>query len=240
MNYLDIAFAVFTLIFVVTAFFRGFVKEIFSLLNWIVALTLSYLLYPYIAKFFYSYSDNKLIIDIIAQIVIFIAAFLVTLFALGGPNKTMQEKMPKIFDRSLGVFYGLIKTLLIFGLAYSITANLYGFLLGKNSKKKEKLPGWVTESKCHSILQLSGETVDPIVKKFFNSVTKNFDQIIPEQKNVGEKNELDEKIDDLIDSGTADADKKPIDKYSLDTLEKTGYSKKDIEKMNRLIEIIDK
>jgi membrane protein required for colicin V production len=191
MNYLDIAFAAFTLIFVVTAFFRGFVKEIFSLLNWVVALTLSYLLYPYLANLFSSYSDNKLVLDIVAQLIIFIAVFLVMVLSLAGPRDTMQEKMPKIFDRSLGVFYGLIKTLLIFGLFYSITANLYGFLLGKeNDKKNEKMPSWITEAKCHSILQLSGETLDPVVKKFFVAITKNFDKMVPQQKKLNEN--LDE------------------------------------------------
>lgn len=232
-HYLDLAFIVFSLIFVITAFLRGFVKEIFSLLNWVVSLTLSYLLAPYISKLFESYSDSKLVIDISARIIIFVLTFIIFAISTSGLSKALKDKMPKAFDRSLGVFYGLIKTLLIFGLFYSITLNLYGYLLGK---KTTEIPSWMKEAKCYNILRVSGEVLDPLVKEFFEAITRNFDHVVPESK------ELDQKIDDVMkQKDKIDDGLDPMKEEGKKAVENnSGYNKKDIEKMNRLIEIIDK
>jgi len=234
-NFFDAIFLTFTIIFVVTAFLRGFVKEIFSLFNWVMALTLSYLLTPYAAQLLERYSDNKLAIDVAARVIIFVLVFVITALSTSGLSSALKDKMPNAFDRSLGVFYGLVKTLLIFGFAYAITANLYGFLLGKKSSEtKEKMPTWLVEAKSHSIIKLSGEALDPVVKAFFDAITKNFDHIIPTQETLDNKiNEIiEKKIEDQKEADVdSKAEQKPADAGA-------GYNKKDIEKMNRLIDIV--
>ncbi len=216
------------MIFITTAFFRGFVKEIFSLFNWLIALTLSYLLAPYLSKLLLFYSDNKFVADIAARVIIFIFVFIATALSTSGLCKALKEKMSKVFDRSLGVLFGIVKTLLIFGFIYSISLNLYGFLLGKNVEENSApLPEWLLQAKCYNILHLSGNTLDPLVKKFFDATTKNLDKVVPKQDN------LDEKINELLNKKDV---AEPLDESSEDA----GYNKKDIEKMNRLIEIIDK
>lgn len=228
-NTLDFVFAALALIFVATAFFRGFVKEMFSIFNWLVALTFSHLLAPYVAEFLASYIKNKLAADITARSAIFIIVFIIAAITTSGLRKDLQEKIPNSFNRSLGVLFGLIKTLLVFGLFYSITVNTYESLLGKTSEAKKQLPAWLKDAKCFGILRTSGEIIDPVVKVFFDAALKNFDQVIPKSKD-----ELDQKIDEVIDEKTSE--KTPLKSDS----EKSGYNKKDIEKMNHLIEIIDK
>lgn len=223
----------------VTAFFRGFVKEVFALFNWALALTFSYLLAPYAANLLEKFYGNKLAIDIAARSIIFVIVFFIFAFSTSDLCKTLKEKIPKIFDRSLGVLFGLIKTLIIFGFVYALALNLFGFLLGKASATaSDKMPIWLKEAKCYSILKFSGEALDPLVKKFFDAATANFDQVIPKPKNLDEK--IDEviggkdKADELLDANSDELQK--VLKDSGDA----GYNKKDIEKMNRLIEIINK
>lgn len=241
-NILDLVFVVFTFIFVVTAFFRGFVKEVFSLFNWLLSLTLSYLLAPYAADLIATYSKSELVADISARSIIFVAVFFVTAMSTSGICKLLKEKIPKVFDRSLGVFYGLIKTLLIFGVVCSVAFNLYEFVLGKKLEENSPaLPKWFVEAKSRNILIASSEALDPAVKLFFDAIVKNFDQVIPKPTNLDEKiNELtgtksdaitEENIKSLDSDGSEQLDK---------ALEDYGYNKKDIEKMNRLIEIIGK
>lgn len=226
LNLFDLIFIGFGILFIFIAFLRGFVKEIFALLNWILALVLSHLLTPYAAKFFASYSASKLVIDIFSRIGIFIIVFLVTAISTNSLCKALKEKMPKFLDRSLGVLYGIGKTLLIFGFIYSLIVNVYGSLIGKTSEEKTvRLPIWLTEAKCHNILKITGTALDPLVKAVFEAIMKNFDQVAPQQKN------LDKKIDEVIENKTdSEQLEEVIDDY--------GYRKKDIEKMNRLIEII--
>ncbi len=166
--------------------------------------------------------------DVAARVVIFILTFIVTALSTSGLCKALKEKMSKVFDRSLGVLFGIVKTLLIFGFIYSISLNLYGFLLGKNVEETSaKLPEWLVQAKCYNILHLSGNVLDPLVKKFFDATTKNLDKVVPKQDN------LDEKINELLKKKDA---AEPLDESAIDA----GYNKKDIEKMNRLIEIINK
>jgi len=232
-NVVDLIFFTFTTIFVLTAFFRGLVKEIFALLNWIVALTLSYLLAPYATDFFSHHFDNKLVVDISARSIIFVLVFFITALSTSGLRDSLKEKMPKAFDRSLGVLFGFLKTLIIFGFIYSLYFNLYGFLLGDKLKDSAvKTPDWLHNAKCYSLLKISGEALDPVVKKFFDAATKNFDHVVPNSKELLDKkiNEvIEDKINEKLNEAAPDTD-------STDS----GYNKKDIEKMNRLIDIINK
>lgn len=227
---LDVVFIAFTIIFVLTAFFRGFVKEIFSLFNWIIALTLSFFLAPLFSDLVGKHYDNKVAIDVGARSVIFILAFILTAMSTSGLRDSMEDKIPKSFNRSLGLLFGFLKTLIIFGFVYSLYLNLYGFLLGKQAAPETMQdPAWIKNAECYSLVKFSGETLDPAVRKFFEEATKNMDKVVP-------KKLLDEKIDEVIDQKDEALEGLPsqIEKNIPDA----GYNKKDIEKMNRLIEIV--
>lgn len=233
-NFLDLAFISFALIFVVTAFFRGFVREIFSLFNWILALSISHLLTPYASEAVMIYSKNKLIADIVSRSIIFIFVFIIFAISTSQMCKTLKEKIPQHFDKSLGVLWGLLKTFLVFGVVYSILINAFASLSNKKiDENSPQFPFWLKEAKCHSILKFSGEIVDPAIKLFFDAMVKNLDQVIPKSAN-----DLDKKIDEVTDGKKTNSDEEKSDS-SLD-LKDSGYNKKDIEKMNHLIEILDK
>lgn len=232
-NTVDLVFIAFTLIFVATAFFRGFIKEIFALVGWILAFVGSYFLTPYVADFFNVYSHNKLVADISARCVIFLVIFLSYTFSTSGLSSELKEKIPKAFDRSLGIFYGLIKTLIVFGFFYAVATNALGFLSGKTvDESAPQFPAFLKEAKCHDILKGSADVLNPAVKLFFDAVVKNFDQVIPKSKD-----ELDEKIDEVVGESN---EKKIVIKPELEEVQDSGYNKKDIEKMNHLIDIIGK
>jgi uncharacterized membrane protein required for colicin V production len=263
-NVLDLIFIVLTIIFILTAFFRGFVKEIFALFNWIIAFTVSYFLTPYLTEFCAKYFDNKFGLDVSVRSILFVTAFFITAISTSGLSNSMKDKMPKAFDRSLGVLYGFIKTLLIFGFVYALYFNVYQMILGDKLKDNVlKVPSWLEEAKCYSLVRISGETLNPLVKGSFDAVSKNFDQVLPkhilDQKDV--QDELDTKINEVIEEKTFDSFNKRLQKESVKEnpkkvdslkvqkpdlsssskeLQNSGYSKKDIEKMNHLIEIIDK
>ncbi len=244
-NTFDLIFIAFSLIFIVVAFFRGFVKELFSLLIWIAALGVSYFGAPLLAKFLTSYSGNKMVLDIVARTMLFIVTFFALLLSTSGLVKNLKEKMPPILDRSLGVLYGIGKTLLIFGAFYAVIANLYGFLLGKKPDSDgKKVPDWMIEARCGNILKITGDIIDPAVEAFIGAITKNFEKpgFLPKT--------LDDKIDETIDEDKNKPvvddkkDREQQDQIINETHNKiekeTGYDKKNIDKLGRLIDVIDK
>lgn len=253
-NTFDLIFISFSLIFIVVAFFRGFVKEIFMLLIWISALVISYFGAPLLAKALSSYSNNKMVLDIASRTTLFIITFFTLLFSTSDLIKGMQDKMPDILDRSLGILYGIAKSLLIFGVFYAVLANLYAFLLGKQQDPDgKKIPSWMVEAKCGNIVRIAGEAIDPIVETFIGAIIKNFDKpgYLPKT--------LDDKIDEVVEEDkitnhqtNVKSNKKSSAANSQETgqtaedelndhIEKeTGYDKKNIDKLGRLIDVINK
>lgn len=245
-NTFDLIFIAFAFIFIFVAFFRGFVKEVCSLIIWVIALFISYFGAPLLADLFSSYSSNKLVLDIVSRLILFIVVFFILMFSTASFVEDLKDKMPTLLDRSLGVFYGICKTLLIFGVFYSMTLNCYALLLGKNQDPKaDKVPSWLSEARFGNIIRISGEVVDPVVNAFITAVVKNMDKPDFLPKSLDPQT-LDGKVDEIInqDSSKKNKDSKVKDP-SLNSLEddiekETGYSKKDIEKMNRLIDVVGK
>ncbi len=246
-NTFDLIFISFSFLFIAVAFFRGFVKEIFSLLTWLIALCISYFGTPFLAQALSSYSHNKLVIDISARIILFIVSFFALLFATSSISNDFKDKMPVVLDRSMGVLYGILKTLLIFGVFYSVTANLYLFMLGKDHDVEgRKVPSWLAESKCGNILRIAGEVVDPAVESFITAITKNLNKSGYIPKSIDPQS-LDYKIDEVIEGDKKDESKTTTTKQknqeneSPDTIEQdTGYDKRNIDKLGRLIDVINK
>lgn len=242
-NTLDSIFFIFTAIFVITATFRGFIKEIFAIFTWIAALALSYFLAPYITDLLAPYFKSKMAIDLVARGGVFVLVFLIITFSTSNMCRFLQDKMPTIFDRSLGLLFGFGKTLLIFGVLYSIYFNAYEIAMGSKLQDTKKEPDWLQQAKSRSLIKASGEMLDPFIKKFLVAAMQNFDQVLPKPEDL-----LKDKINEIInDQSTRDAgdaanldDDLPPTDSGLEKLLNTGYTKKNIEKLNQLMEIINK
>jgi len=238
-NLFDFIFVAICFIFVLTAFFRGFVKESFSLLNWGVAFVASHLLSPFVSKFFVSGSISSAITDIAVRSVIFVTVFFICMLSTGGLLKELKKKVPRPIDRSLGVLFGLTKSLLIFGIAYSVIISSMSLLLDKRIDKNSKeFPRFLSEAKFHDLVEASSDVMSAPVQGFINGMS---DSIGGSKFNAQEL--LDKKIEDALQNKIKDIDSESLDTIDLDNLEEldelNGYDKKDIEKMNRLIEILE-
>ncbi len=277
-NLFDLIFIFAAIIIIAIAFLRGFAREICALIAWILAILISYYLAPYTTDFASKYSQNPVVTNIVSTILVFMIIFIITALSLNKLGYALKEKMPTILDQILGILYGALKTLLIFGLIYSFTANLYSVIYqNSSSEDAEKSPKWLYESRCRKIIEGGAKILDPVVKKFVDSIFVNFDvKKISEEKKSNEVNKIEssqpkhkknkkEIISPLeeanstnqIDknSKTNESEKlentkekaKLLDKSKSTKAVKTdnefyddkGYSRKEIEKMNRLIEIVE-
>lgn len=237
-NILDLILIAFAIIFVAVGFFRGFIKEFFSLIGWILAFVGSYFLTPYLASVVNVYSDNKILADLLSRSAIFIIIIISYTFAVSNLANDLREKMPRLLDASLGVFYGLIKTLIVFGFLYSAAVNALEFVAGKPVEESSpQFPTFLKEARFHDIMKGSGDILNPAVKLFFDDVVKNFDKTIPKNSD-----ELNEKIEEISKNKAAKTviEKLSDQKEPEPSQENIGYDKKDIQKMNHLIDIIDK
>ena len=100
-NILDIIFFTTTLFIVLVACYRGAVKEVFSLLNWIIAFALSYLISPFLADTLSPYFESRLILDVAVRIIIFTISFIAFFFFTGSFTQDLSESINRYVNRIL-------------------------------------------------------------------------------------------------------------------------------------------
>lgn len=233
-NILDLVFISLGLIFVIIAFFRGFIREVFSLVNWVISVTIASLLSPLVAKLLSHYLSNKLMVDLGSKILIFVLAFIIVGISTSKLSLAMKKSLPSSIDQSLGILYGLFKTLLIFGVVYSVINNFYMGTISSAVKKSanfsqnDYLPKWLTSAKSYKIIKSSGELIDPLIKNMINSSIKNVEI---------ELNTSNSKAINLNQTTKSSPKSEASDSSDNSNI---GYTKKEIEKMDRLIDVIAK
>lgn len=250
LNVFDLSFIFGLIFFVVFAFFRGFVREIFSLLNWVISTVATIYLSDVLAKLFRTLIDNVFVGNVLSVILSFMVIFIVSTLLTRKLSSTVREKIPYTTDQVLGVAYGFLKTFLVFGLIYSFTVNTHGMIFAKSSKRvdfKESMPSWLYESKFRSVISPFGNSLDPVVKMIIRKVSPrfNFKEIAKEEekqkKESGSSSVIkvikkmqSEEIEELQPYGVFD---KKV-KKTAEKIKKGGYDKEQVEKMNHLIEIV--
>ena len=236
-NTLDIVFFFTTLIIVLVACYRGAVKEIFSLINWIIAFALSYLISPFLAKAIAGYFDSRLMVDVVTRIIIFITSFVLFTLLTANFVRDLSDSMNIYLNRFLGLCFGFLKSLLIFGLLFSLYNCFFDYALGKRLVKKDSTKSltWFENANSSGLIRFSGEILDPIVRGFIGILKINFSDVLEIQNSVKYPSELEEK--NQIETPNELQKKEKIDNPQQKN--DLGYDKKDIEKMQKLIEIIN-
>ena len=245
----DFIFFVITAIIVLIAFYRGIIKEFFSLINWVLSFAMSYLLSPILCDLLVNFFDSKLVMNISVRIVVFLLTFVIFLFSTLRLANDLTESMNIYLNRSLGILLGAVKSLILFGAVYSLYNCFFDYALGQKivAKNKYRLPAWYLNSYSSPIVTKTGEFVDPVVRGFFSIAKKNVNDLIKIDDVVKPKieNELISKYADEIETDIVI--KKPVDDENnknkigrpIKKNNDVGYDKKDIEKMQKLIEIIN-
>ena len=153
-NIVDLVVISFILISCIVASYRGFVKEVFSMICWIAALMTAYYLHEKIKIELQEYINQKIIIDIVS----FGIPFLIALFISNLISKWLSPKfsLPGLlfFDKVGGFIFGVLRGIFFIVLLY--LAFLY--LLGK-----EQRPILLLEAKTYNYIT---KTANLVVKLF--------------------------------------------------------------------------
>ena len=143
----------------VLAFFRGFVREIFSLGTWTGAAALAVFLYPiakpWVAQHFGL--KNEMAVDAASALGLFCAS-LIVLIPIGNlcAGLVKGDTLTAI-DRSLGFVFGLVRGALILCILYLGMTFLWS--------DPAKLPNWLAEAKTRPILTMGAEAIRSFVPK---------------------------------------------------------------------------
>ena len=153
-NIVDLIVISFILISCIVASYRGFIKEVFSMICWIAALMTAYYLHEKIKIELQEYISQKIIVDIVS----FGIPFLIALFISNLISKWLSPKFSLpgllIFDKVGGFIFGVLRGIFFIVLLY------LGFLylLGK-----EQRPNLLLEAKTYNYIT---KTANLVIKLF--------------------------------------------------------------------------
>ena len=165
-NIIDILILIIILTSCIVATFRGFIKEIFSIISWIFSLFVAFNLFEKFKLELVDYISQKIVIDVIA----FSFPFLTTLFISHLISKWLSPKFNfseiLFLDKVFGFLFGIFRGVLIVVLFYLGFLYLIG--------KEKKLPDLILEAYTYEYLE---NTTDTLSDFFIEQVEPIDDQI---------------------------------------------------------------
>ena len=248
-NYVDGALIFILLLFALLSFLKGFIKDFFSTLNLILAIVISYVASPVITRLFSKNETQQLIIELGTQFTIFIILLIIFSILTSKISTPLSERIPGSVNQSLGFGFGFLKGYVILSFVFAGLLYFYSYSSNTNPKIKQKIgPEWLEKSKSYNFLEYGANIAKPIID---NALTKargddySGDARQDHIDNIMRTKKLYDEIDKMNnpDSPTSNIEQKkeqPLDKdIKSDNKDgESGYTKQELEKMKRLIEIM--
>lgn len=148
-NIVDLIVFVVLLLSALLALFRGFTKEVLSIVGWVAALAVTYFFFPLARDLSRTYIESRLFADIAAGI----ALFLPTLILCSILTHWISEQVRRAsaisaVDRSLGFLFGLARGALIVVIAFWVIDRMI---------PEPTRPTWLKEAKTWGPAQIGFE-----------------------------------------------------------------------------------
>ena len=146
-NIIDLFVISFILISCIVASYRGFIKELFSMICWITALVVSFHFYQNVKIEFEELINNKTILGTIS----FALPFIITLFLSTLISKWLSPKFTLqgllIFDKMGGLIFGVLRGIFLIILLY------LGFIYLLGKEKNIPLPNIILEARSFNYIK---------------------------------------------------------------------------------------
>lgn len=160
MNLLDLAILGIVLVSAFLAFYRGFIREVFSILGWVVAALVTLYTFDYVKPLARELVSERLqiVADIGAALAIFLVVLVVVSVGTSWIAKRLHNTDFKPLDRSLGFVFGAFRGLVLLCLAY---------LLINWGWKLEEQPKWLREARSMPVLAYGAGLLTKLVPDDF-------------------------------------------------------------------------
>jgi membrane protein required for colicin V production len=173
-TYLDYAVIAVLMLSTLFAFVRGFIGSFLSLAGWIIAIYLSYTLFPTIKPFLEEKMKSPVVILIAGHTVLLIG--LLVIFGVLNVLATSAVKgmTAGIIDRSLGAAFGAIRGGIIVSFVFLIISTGIGIFNGVDNNvipEEDAMPKWLSSSRSFPFMRegsqvLAGFIPDSFYERF--------------------------------------------------------------------------
>lgn len=143
LNLLDVIFLILIFLSILLGTFKGFIRELFSLAFFIIAVVLSFLFYDEIGSIFNNHFENRDVSNFMGFILIFVVVLIVGTLVTYFIKKTILIEPLKSIDRILGGVFGLFRGILISAV---LVFGLVLFPVKEDVVKRSKLSPYVLKA----------------------------------------------------------------------------------------------
>ena len=235
LNNLDVIILIIIGISALIAYSRGLMKEVMSIVGWVLGCIVVIYLLPIINPFTMNYVKNGTFAGILTAVVILIA-FLVcwVLFTAKVVGKVRTSKLSSL-DRMLGLFFGIARACLPIILCYI----LIGWIV-----PADKQSPILQESKYYTLAGTFAEPIEKLIPEetlekiknssFLSNPSKEKEEETKKQEEKQEKAEQEELFEKLTQPKIQKKKTTPKVQENFD-----GYNKNERANLDRLIENIE-
>ena len=177
-NIIDIVLIIFMLLSGILALSQGFIREIISLLGWVVAFINLKIFMPESTQYVSVFIENKPLANLITISIIFVSTLILWRIFSIPLEKLFKKTSIGYIDRFLGFIFGIFRIFLIVGIVYMVIILPI---------EKENRPNYINASKA-----------SPIIESLAIFLRKNL-QIIDISLDQDFKKKNDEPLDEQIE-----------------------------------------
>lgn len=239
MNNIDIIILFVVGISGLIALSRGLVKEVLSIIGWILATIAIIYLLPILNPLTDKYIASGFIGGVVTALCILIVFMIIWNLSTGGLIKDIRLSKMSAVDRILGLFFGIARAFLLVILVYIMISWIM---------PKDKQPQMLQDSKYFNIAGNFAKPIESLIpQETLDTIRKKAEEINNDKKEDGNKENADKKAskDDaqtLFDKLTQPKVKKfkeDVDKVKkLNEQVDDGYNKIERDNLDRLIDNI--
>lgn len=235
MNNLDVIILIIVAISALIALNRGLVKEVLSIVGWVLATMAIIYLLPVCLPFTKKFVASGILAGILTALMIFVLFFVIWIYSTSQVIGKIRTSKLNGLDRLLGLFFGVMRAFLLV-----VLFNIMVSWIIPEDKQAEVL----TESKYYQLAgsfakpleeMIPQETLD-LIKEKPKSLSAEEDEETEENEKPAEKDEAVELFEKLAQPRIKKAVK---DKSKQLKEEITGYHQSERSDLDRLIESVE-
>lgn len=154
---------IFTIIIIsaILGLYKGMLNIVINLLGFIASIVAAIILFPYIKALFIGHIENQLFASIFSGVVAYILSLVVLTFVTSKVITLFNPISGGVFDRFLGVIFGVLRGLIFSAVLFTVVAVLSSgsYLKAQNGLElvsnldTEKYPEWLSSSKTSNFLE---------------------------------------------------------------------------------------
>jgi membrane protein required for colicin V production len=205
------------------AMFRGFVREVLSLISWAIAYFFAAKFHYLVEPWMHRHIQSVKWTEIASEICIFLIAILICAIISNMIVKLVRGKALNAIDRSLGFGFGLLRGALVVCVVYLAAVAIWWPDIDKPAEDRAKdagqPPDWIMEAKTRPWLSRGAVQLRAFIpEKDLKSATSQLDEEKTNAQHI-----IDEKTLDTLSTPTP-ASKDTTSAPSYDTDNRTGLN----------------